>query len=154
VYRLEGNGFSPPLGYRTPEWPSLYWPFNAAPNVPQYLYYSTDIWRFTLFWTFTIFGAVFLAAGLWAWSVYFFKSKWAILIPIVYVASGLFIALISGTIVGMYFLKQLSLTGIGFTLAALYNAGFTMSTWIPFFWGLIQMLTVLAAGYSTVSSIL
>ena|SRR5215471_5185744 len=42
----------------------------------------------------------------------------------------------------------------GFTLAAVYNAGFKMSTWIPFFWGLIQILTVVSAGYSTVSSIL
>ena len=42
-FRLEGNGFSPPLGYRTPPWPSLYWPFDAAPNVPQYLYYATGI---------------------------------------------------------------------------------------------------------------
>lgn len=63
---------------------------------------TLDIWKFTLFWTFTIFGVVFLAAGLWAWSVYFFKSKWAILIPILYVASGEFIALVSGTIVGSF----------------------------------------------------
>jgi hypothetical protein len=61
---------------------------------------DTDIWKFTLFWTFTIFGVVFLAAGLWAWSVYFMKSKWSILIPILYVVSGEFIALVSGTIVG------------------------------------------------------
>jgi len=88
-----------------------------------------------------IFGAVFLAAGLWAWSVYFFKTKWAVLIPVIYVVTGEFIALVSGTIVG-------------FTLAAVYNAGFKMSTWIPAFWGLIQMLTVVSAGYSTVSSIL
>lgn len=109
--RLEGNGFSPPLGYRTPSWPSLYWPFGAPPNVPQYLYYATgipwnrrqlsvDIWLFTLFWTFAIFGVVFLVAGLWAWSVYFLKTKWAVLIPILYVVSGEFIALVSGTIVG------------------------------------------------------
>lgn len=110
--RLEGNGFSPPLGYRAPQWPSLYWPFDAGPNDPQYLYYPTgiypfaslfdqDIWRFTLFWTFAIFGVVFLAAGLWAWSVYFLKTKWAVLIPILYVLSGEFIALVSGTIVGI-----------------------------------------------------
>jgi hypothetical protein len=60
-----------------------------------------DIWKFTLFWTFTIFGVVFLAAGLWAWSVYFLKTRWAVLIPILYVVSGEFIALVSGTIVGM-----------------------------------------------------
>ena len=90
----------------------MYWPFDAAPNVPQYLYYATglfdtgkkglteDIWKFTLFWTFAIFGVVFLAAGLWAWSVYFLKTKWAVLIPILYVVSGEFIALVSGTIVG------------------------------------------------------
>jgi hypothetical protein len=63
---------------------------------------TEDIWRFTLYWTFVIFGGVFLAAGLWAWSVYTFKTRWAILIPVLYVMSGIFIALISGTIVGMY----------------------------------------------------
>lgn len=110
-HRLEGNGFSPPLGYRTPNWPSLYWPFDAGPNVAQYLYYATgshhpsslltpDIWKFTLLWTCMIFGVVFLAAGLWAWSVYFLKTKWAVLIPVIYVLSGEFIALVSGTIVG------------------------------------------------------
>jgi hypothetical protein len=62
---------------------------------------TKDIWAFTLFWTFTIFGAVFLAAGLWAWSVYFFKTKWAVMIPVIYVVTGEFIALVSGTIVGM-----------------------------------------------------
>jgi hypothetical protein len=62
---------------------------------------NKDIWQFTLFWTFTIFGVVFLAAGLWAWSVYFFKTKWAVLIPVIYVLSGEFIALVSGTIVGI-----------------------------------------------------
>jgi hypothetical protein len=43
---------------------------------------------------------------------------------------------------------------VGFALAALYSAGFKMSTWIPFFWGLIQMLTVVSAGYSQVTGIL
>ena len=105
-----------------------------------------------MFWTFTIFGVVFLAAGLWAWSVYFLKTKWAVLIPIIYVASGEFIALVSGTIVGIS--SGGDIVNVGFTLAALYNAGFKMSTWIPFFWGLIQMFTVVTAGYSTVSSIL
>jgi hypothetical protein len=65
-----------------------------------HLCFDVDIWRFTLFWTFAIFGVVFLAAGLWAWSVYFFKTKWAILIPVLYVLSGEFIAFVSGTIIG------------------------------------------------------
>jgi hypothetical protein len=34
------SGYSPPLGYRTPPWPSLYWPFDASSNTPQYLYYG------------------------------------------------------------------------------------------------------------------
>jgi Putative transmembrane protein 170 len=112
---------------------------------------NPDIWKFTLFWTFTIFGTVFLGAGLWAWSVYFFQTKWALLIPLIYVLFGEFIALISGTIVGSPPNEE---SDVGFTLAAVYNAGFKMSTWIPFFWGLIQILTVVSAGYSTVSSIL
>jgi hypothetical protein len=73
-------------------------------TTPQVIHHpiliNVDIWKFTIFWTFTIFGVVFLAAGLWAWSVYFFKTKWAVLIPVIYLVSGEFIALISGTIVG------------------------------------------------------
>ena len=76
---------------------------STTQQVPSFcpLLLTQDIWRFTLFWTFAIFGVVFLAAGLWAWSVYFFKTKWAILIPILYVLSGEFIALVTGTIVGI-----------------------------------------------------
>src|SRR5271154_4853736 len=59
-----------------------------------------DIWRFTLYWTFAIFGSVFLVAGLWAGSVLILKTKWAILVPLVYCFLGTLVALITGTIVG------------------------------------------------------
>ena len=57
---------TPPLSYTTPPFPSLYWPIRASPGTPKYLYDSTDIWRFTLYWTLiTIFTAHSLVA-LWA----------------------------------------------------------------------------------------
>ncbi|KAK4934103.1 hypothetical protein LTR66_015725 [Elasticomyces elasticus] len=53
----------PPLSYETPGFPSLYWPFNAAPSAPQYLYSLHDIWRFTLYWTLiTVLAAHFLVS--------------------------------------------------------------------------------------------
>ena len=64
----------------------------------------------------------------------------------------MFVLVVLGCVELVVFVVLMTL--VGFTLAAVYNAGFKMSTWIPFFWGLIQILTVVSAGYSTVSSIL
>lgn len=43
----------------------------------------------------------------------------------------------------------------GLVLAIVYNAGFfVMSTWVPFLWGLIQILVVIMGSYSTMTTIL
>ncbi|WVQ95918.1 hypothetical protein IAU59_003017 [Kwoniella sp. CBS 9459] len=68
---------------------------------------------------------------------------WPILIlPAMSVVVAAIIALISGTVVG-------------FALAAIYSAGgFSMSTWVPFLWALIQVLVLIISSYSTLTSIL
>ncbi|OCF34346.1 hypothetical protein I316_03860 [Kwoniella heveanensis BCC8398] len=68
---------------------------------------------------------------------------WPVLIlPAVSVFVAAVIALISGTVVG-------------FALAAIYSAGgFSMSTWVPFLWALIQVLVLIISSYSTLTSIL
>ncbi|WVR07949.1 hypothetical protein IAU60_004992 [Kwoniella sp. DSM 27419] len=68
---------------------------------------------------------------------------WPILIlPAAATAVSAAIALISGTVVG-------------FALAAVYSAGgFSMSTWVPFLWALIQVLVLIISSYSTLTSIL
>lgn len=45
--------FTVPIGYVVPDFPSLYWPVGSTK--PHYdianLYYTYDIWRFTVIWT-------------------------------------------------------------------------------------------------------
>ena len=55
-----------PLSYTVPSFPSLYWPINTPAGASYYLYYQTDIWRFTLYWTLIAYGAVHLATSGWA----------------------------------------------------------------------------------------
>lgn len=55
-----------PLSYTVPPFPSLYWPINTPAGSSYYLYYQTDIWRFTLYWTLITYGAVHLATSGWA----------------------------------------------------------------------------------------
>src|SRR5437763_7708655 len=55
-----------PAGYTTAPFPSLYWPLHKDPSYARYLYYNTDIWRLTLFWTLIFFTAFHLIAGLYA----------------------------------------------------------------------------------------
>ncbi|WVQ84448.1 hypothetical protein IAT38_006600 [Cryptococcus sp. DSM 104549] len=68
---------------------------------------------------------------------------WPILIlPLVAISVAGVIAVITGTV-------------MGFALAAVYSAGgFSMSTWVPFLWALIQVLVLIISSYSTLTSIL
>lgn len=58
-----------PLNYHRPSFPSLYWPINPLPSQTHYLYYSTDIWRFTLFWTLISYVVCFGVVGIWGWGM-------------------------------------------------------------------------------------
>lgn len=56
-----------------------------------------------------------------------------LLIPLGMAVVAGFVALVSGTVVG-------------FALAAVYSAGgFSMSTWVPFMWGMIQVVVLIIA---------
>lgn len=55
-----------PLSYVVPPFPSLYWPFNNAGPRANYLFFQSDIWRFTLYWTLILYAAVHLSTSLWA----------------------------------------------------------------------------------------
>ncbi|WWD20408.1 hypothetical protein CI109_104884 [Kwoniella shandongensis] len=68
---------------------------------------------------------------------------WPILVlPVVAVSVAALISIVTGTVVG-------------FALAAVYSAGgFSMSTWVPFLWALIQVLVLIISSYSTLTSIL
>lgn len=91
-----------PLDYVVPSFPSLYDPvFAARSGDANYLYYTSDIWRFTLFWTLLLSGgAHLLVAGcaiLMQW------RNWRVIwiTPLVYGVIGGLEALLAGSIVGL-----------------------------------------------------
>ena len=143
-----------PLDYTRPSFPSLYWPLNPSPGDARYLYYQSDIWRFTLYWTLITYGGVHLSASVWAVlmqlrSALATKTKplgepnkirqtlaWVWLIPVVYLVVAGIEAVFAGSVVGLI-------------LGAVYNAGyFKMSTWVPFIWGLLNVMILILSSFS------
>ncbi|OAQ26072.1 hypothetical protein K457DRAFT_1778583 [Linnemannia elongata AG-77] len=118
------SGFLPPPDYKTPLWPSLYWPF-------------------TTYWTLIFIVSIYTMAGLWAFIVFSRRRyKWAILLPVFFFVTGAFIAFLSGSLVGLAI------------AAIYNAGAYRMSTWVPMLWGLIQALVVIMGSYSTVTTIL
>ncbi|KAK3322266.1 hypothetical protein B0H66DRAFT_196824 [Apodospora peruviana] len=126
----------PPRGYTTPPFPSLRW----APSEPAWnLYYLGDIWRFTFLWTLIIYGLFHIGAAGVAllMQVGKGKSNWKYLwmVPLSYAFIAGVEAVLAGSVVGLM-------------VGATYIAGnFTMSTWIPFVWGLVNVLVLLVSSF-------
>jgi Putative transmembrane protein 170 len=142
-----------PVDYTRPSFPSLYWPINPSPNDPQHLYYQSDIWRFTLYWTLLTYGAVHLSASLCAVlmqlrSALATKTKplgeanrfrqtllWVWMIPLGYLLVAGMEAVFAGSVVGLM-------------LGAVYKAGdFKMSTWMPLLWGLLNVSVLILSSF-------
>lgn len=126
-----------PIGYVVPRFPSLYWPVGSSKQ--QYemsnLYYTYDIWRFTVIWTIIMFVAFHLAAACWA-SLMKRGVKSALLISTAYIVIGGIEGIVSGSIVGLI------ITGV-------YRAGLcSVSTWIPLCWAVVQILWIVFTSYS------
>ncbi len=158
---------NPPLSYTIPEFPSLYWPIHASPGDPKYLYYFTNIWRFTLNWTLIATGAAHVLVAIWAVLMQFVSA----LHRRAYLKSAAgqslsaknrkllgenpvsdtvgwvwLVPLIYFVIGGIEALMAGSIVGV--VLGAVYNAGyFKMSTWTPLFWGIINMLVLVVASF-------
>lgn len=143
-----------PIGYFTPGFPSLYWPLGATK--PEYnelfLYYSIDIWKFTVYWVIIFFSGAYLLVGIASFASMNLRAyrerqivpskKKAFVVRLIFVA---FLYLVSGTAQGF-------MVGaiIGLLLAAIYRAGtLAMSTWIPFTWGMALILYHICSSYST-----
>lgn len=142
-----------PVGYLPPPFPSLFWPAGAfTPKFESaYLYYSSDVWNFTVCWSLIFFGTVYFIAGVWSAIIMFIQSYrqvqvgarkhtlgWRpfVIIP-TYVVIGGIHGLLSGAIIGLI-------------LLLIYKAGsLAMSTWIPFCWGMASILYHICASYST-----
>ena len=167
-----------PHGYLTPSWPSLYWPIRPEPGVPQYLYYTSDIWRFTLYWTLLDVGAVHVvAAGLAVVmqlrsAVARAHSRSRTAAGAVAAGSGggggnagWWSAGVQGSSVkqtlGWVWLVPVVYCVVGgieailagsvegLILGTVYHAGYyRMSTWTPFVWGLINVLVLVLASFN------
>lgn len=130
-----------PVGYTVPKFPALTMQFKRNDFSSEYLFYTIDIWKFTLYWTLIIFFAFYCAAGVIA-AVCQRRFFSGIAIIVVYMLWGLFQAFFSGSIVGLL-------------LAAVYKSGsLTMNTWVPLIWGIAQILYVVVLSYSVTSVIL
>ena len=96
---------SAPLGYSTPSFPSLYWPYKAKPGVANYLYYPHDVWRHTLLWTLLIYGCFHMAVAAFAVIMQLGKGKraWQYVwtIPLLYAAVAGIESLLAGSVVGL-----------------------------------------------------
>lgn len=105
-----------PLDYVTPDFPSLYWPFDVKPGAAQYLYFTKDIWRFTLFWTLMFYGVVHTAALVTGLANRVplrlkqiglnFNGKLTFGLSIAYLAVSAFQGLLAGTCIGFLSVKR------------------------------------------------
>lgn len=144
-----------PIGYTTPKFPLLYWPLG--PTGSEYsqlvLYYAVDVWEFTVVWFMIWFVGFYLVSGLIASlnhilhykrndyapnRLWFSDYLWhAGVIICSYMVTGAIIAFIAGSVVGLL-------------ISAIYKAGsMTMSTWIPFTWGLVGILYDICSSFLT-----
>lgn len=134
-------GQNVPLDYSVPQFPSLILPIDSSSFRASYLYFTYDIWRFTVFWTLILSMAFHMVAAAWACIMYrkLLGSLW--ILSTYFILAGIQ-AFASGSITGLM-------------LAAIYTSGmFSMSTWIPFVWGMIQVLFLVITSYSMTSAIL
>lgn len=92
---------SAPTDYTTPPFPSLYNPVNVLPGKAYYLYYASDIWRFTLYWTLIIYAAAHLGAVLCAVTMQWRNWKLVWGMPLVYGVIGGLESVLAGSVVGL-----------------------------------------------------
>lgn len=138
-----------PIGYQTPRFPSLYWPLGATSSSFQrlYLYYSGDIWRYTVYWALILFAGLYLVVGILAMmngllhryrhgmKIFRYTVVGKIVLIFAYVAIGMAQGFLCGAIIGLI-------------LQAIYKAGsLSMSTWIPFCWAIAMVLFNVATLY-------
>ncbi|RHZ72062.1 hypothetical protein CDV55_108047 [Aspergillus turcosus] len=125
-----------PINYQTPPFPALYDPVPTHhPPQVYYLYYTRDIWRFTLYWTFIFYAASHLAVA--ACAVVTQGRNWRVClaVPLVFSVIAGLEALLAGSIIGLI-------------LGAVYEAGnFRMSTWVPMLWGGINVLVLILSSF-------
>ncbi|KAF4932022.1 hypotheticall protein [Colletotrichum viniferum] len=130
----------PPTNYKVPSFPSINWQLRDLTDDHRWsLFYIRDIWRFTVIWTFIIYAAVHMGAAAITIAMHTNKRGsltylWAV--PLFYAFMAGVQALCAGSVVGLI-------------LGAVYNAGyFSMSTWVPLLWGIINVLVLIISSFS------
>ncbi|GAB1320657.1 hypothetical protein MFIFM68171_10867 [Madurella fahalii] len=123
-------------GYTIPPFPSLFWP----PQEPTVILHELDeMWKFTLYWTLILYGLFHLGAVGVAVLMQVGKRrshwKYLWLVPLVYALTAGAEALIAGSVVGL-------IVGAGYLAG-----GYTMSTWIPFVWGWVNVLVLIVSSF-------
>lgn len=90
-----------PINYEVPSFPSLYDPLPAHHHQAYYLYYTKDIWRFTLFWTLIFYGATHLTVAGCAVLTHFRNWNVIWIVPLVYIFIAALESLLAGSIIGV-----------------------------------------------------
>lgn len=159
--RIFVSSLNVPIGYTTPKFPSLFWPVGAGAHGYQrlFLYYSFDVWKFTVYWLMIFYGAFYLLAGLLASfnmrlgeppncpvSPQKRHTAQSLLARISVVGFYLFAGVIQGFLVGAV---------VGILLLAIYRAGLlSMSVWIPLCWAVALIFFNICTAYLTSSLLL
>ncbi|KAJ5187105.1 Integral membrane protein [Penicillium cf. viridicatum] len=124
-----------PINYEVPSFPSLYDPLPVNRQQAYYLYYTKDIWRFTLFWTLIFYGATHLTVAGCAVLTHFRNWNVIWIVPLVYSFIAALESLLAGSIIGV-------------VLGAVYESGnFRMSTWLPMIWGGVNVMVLIVTSF-------
>lgn len=143
-----------PINYQVPSFPSLYDPLPSPHRHAFYLYYTGDIWRFTLYWTLIFYAATHITVAGCAVLVHF--RNWSIiwLVPLIYSITAGLTGLLAGSIIGLVcvFIAVQRIGWVGWLminrLGALYEAGnFRMSTWLPLIWGGVNVMVLILTSF-------
>lgn len=160
-------GAGVPISYTTPAFPALYWPVRASPGEAKYLYFLSDIYRFTLYWTLITIVAAHTCVAVWAALMQFISAshrrkylstpagkrlsaknrKLLGEYPTGETLSWVWLLPVGYILIGA---SEAVLGGslVGLVLGAVYNAGyFRMSTWTPLLWGIINMLVLVVSSF-------
>jgi hypothetical protein len=160
-------GAGVPLSYNTPQFPALYWPVRASPGEARYLYFLSDIYRFTVYWTLITIVAAHTVVATWAVLMQFssahYRSRYLSspagrklseknrkLLgerPVRETVAWVWVVPVVYLVIGA---SEALLAGslVGLVLGAIYNAGyFRMSTWTPLLWGVINMLVLVVSSF-------
>jgi len=89
-----------PAGYVTPAFPGLNLHFASVTDSPYRLFYSSDMWRFTLYWTLIMYAAIHIATSFYACVIQWRNWKVIWITPFLFLLVGGLEALIAGSVVG------------------------------------------------------